>query len=120
MPRPYVAATRTGAEDELGAALRATAGALGKPEPNTDQQLESDCAHLRPAVVKYTPWSVATYTVFAFCGSMARLLAGAMGKFAVMLFQVAPPFVERYTTWSFSSGPSMPATVTYTVLPVGS
>ncbi len=55
MPRPYVAAIRTGVEDEPGAALRATAGAPGKPDPNTDQQLDGDCAQLATSVVKYTP-----------------------------------------------------------------
>ena len=59
MPRPYVAATNTGSEAEAGAALRATAGALGNPEPNTDQQFESACAQLATSVVKYTPTSVA-------------------------------------------------------------
>src|ERR1700685_811529 len=44
MPRPYVAATRTGVEDKLEVALSATAGAPGNPEPNTVQQPEDDCA----------------------------------------------------------------------------
>ena len=52
IPRPYVPATSTGAEEEPGAALRATAGAAGNPEPNTDQQLEVDCAQLATCVVK--------------------------------------------------------------------
>src|ERR1700679_225902 len=55
MPRPYVAATRTGMEDQLQVPLSATAGAPGMPEPNTDQQLGTDCAQFWTSVVKYTP-----------------------------------------------------------------
>src|ERR1700722_7827048 len=52
MPRPYVAAMSTGVDDALGVALRATTGAPGRPEPNTDQQLEIDCAQFWTWVVK--------------------------------------------------------------------
>ena len=93
-----MAATSTGAEAVAGAALSATTGASGNPEPNTDQQFDSVCAQFATSVVKYTPWSVATYTVLAFCGSTARLLAGAAGRLDVMSVQLAPPLVERYTT----------------------
>ena len=107
-----MAATSTGTEAAPGAALRATAGAPGNPEPNTDQQYDSGCAQFATSVVKYTPRSVATYTVLAFCGSTARLLAGAAGRLDVMSVQVAPPLVERYTTWISCPGLSIPATVT--------
>jgi hypothetical protein len=52
IPRPYVAATRTGVGDVLEVVLRATTGAPGNPEPNTDQQLETDCAQFWTWVVK--------------------------------------------------------------------
>src|ERR1700733_12511632 len=55
MPRPYVAASNTCEGEEPGVVLRPTAGAPGNPVPNTDQQLESDCAQFATCVVKYTP-----------------------------------------------------------------
>jgi hypothetical protein len=52
IPRPYVAATSTGADAPAGEVLSSTTGAAGNPVPNTDQQLERATAQLATWLVK--------------------------------------------------------------------
>ena len=66
-------------------------------------------------VVTYTPVSMATYTTLLSFGSTTTAFAGAFGRFAVTLTQLAAPSVDRYTV-----GELNPMIVAYTVRPVGS